>query len=100
MEVRNVFVAFLTILFLILILGSIAALIFHVINYDVPIYTTHQGSSGGEIVEEVVLSELYIGKRDTNVFLEILALFILSGCIFYAGLLNYLKKPTLKRRME
>lgn len=83
-----------TMLFLILIIGSIGALIFHVVWYDVPIYTTKQGSNNGSIVEEVVLSEDYIGKRDTNAFLQILALFSISASLFYVGLLNYLKKPT------
>ncbi|MFW9906696.1 MAG: hypothetical protein ACFFFH_20490, partial [Candidatus Thorarchaeota archaeon] len=61
--------------------------------YDVPIYMTQKGSMNGTVVEEVVYSEWYVGKRDTNLFLQILALLVLSMAIFYAGLLNYLKKP-------
>jgi hypothetical protein len=84
---------------MIAIIGSIGALIYHVLNYDVPIYMTQAGSINGTVVEEVVYSEEYIGKRDTNLFLQILGLFVLSMSIFYAGLLNYLKKPgQVKRR--
>ena len=95
LDSRSVIVLFLSLFFLILILASFGALIFHVLEYDVPMYTTKQGSSDGVIIEEVVYSEDYLGKRDTNIFLQILALFVLSVSIFYAGLLNYLKKPTL-----
>ncbi len=94
MEARDIIVILLTILILIAIIGSIGALIYHVLNYDVPIYMTQEGSINGSVVEEVVYSEWYVGKRDTNLFLQILALLVLSIAIFYAGLLNYLKKPT------
>jgi hypothetical protein len=93
MEARDVFVILLTILLMIAIIGSIGALIYHVVNYNVSIYMTQEGSFNGTVVEEVVYSDLYIGKRDTNIFLQILGLFVLSTSIFYAGLLNYLKKP-------
>ncbi|MHA2203159.1 MAG: hypothetical protein ACW991_05670 [Candidatus Hodarchaeales archaeon] len=98
MEARDILVVFLTILIMIAIIGSIGALIYHVLNYDVPIYMTQEGSMNGTIVEEVVYSESYVGKRDTNLFLQILALLVLSISIFYTGLLNYLKKPTQIKR--
>ncbi|MFX1506658.1 MAG: hypothetical protein ACFFDC_11195 [Promethearchaeota archaeon] len=98
MEARDVFVIVLTFLIMIAIIGSIGALIYHVLNYDVPVYMIQEGSINGSVVEEVVLSEDYIGKRDTNLFLQILALLVLSISIFYAGLLNYLKKSTQVNR--
>ena len=76
MEARDIIVLLLTILILIAILGSIGALIYHVLNYDVPIYMTQEGSINGSVVEEVVYSEWYVGKRDTNLFLQILALLV------------------------
>ncbi|UCG01726.1 MAG: hypothetical protein JSW11_19210 [Candidatus Heimdallarchaeota archaeon] len=93
MEARDVIVVLLTILIMIAIIGAIGALIYHVVNYDLPVYMTQEGSFNGTVVEEVVYSEEYVGKRDTNLFLQILALLLLSISIFYAGLLNYLKKP-------
>ncbi|MFX0206815.1 MAG: hypothetical protein ACFFDT_12585 [Candidatus Hodarchaeota archaeon] len=100
MEARDVFVIILTFLIMIAIIGSIGALIYHVLNYDVPVYMIQKGSINGTVVEEVVLSEGYVGKRDTNIFLQILALLVLSVSIFYAGLLNYLKKPAqINRRL-
>ena len=98
MEGRNVLVFILSILVLIMILSGVGALIFHVMNYDVPIYMVKEEQIGNETIAEVVFNELYIGKRDTNVFLEILALMILSLSIFYAGLLNYLKTPKLIKK--
>lgn len=94
MEARDVIVVLLTILIMIAIVGAIGALIYHVVNYDLPVYMTQEGSFNGTVVEEVVYSEEYVGKRDTNLFLQILALLLLSISIFYAGLLNYLKRPT------
>ena len=93
MEARDALVILLTFLVMIVIIGAIGALIYHVLNYDVPIYMTQEGSINGTVVEEVVYSDWYIGKRDTNIFLQILGFFVLSISIFYAGLLNYLKKP-------
>ena len=93
MEARDILVIFLTLLMIIAIIGSVGALIYHVLNYDVPVYMTQEGSFNGTVVEEVVYSEFYVGKRDTNVFLLILGTFVLSISIFYAGLLNYLKQP-------
>ncbi|MFX1282397.1 MAG: hypothetical protein ACFFB5_02035 [Promethearchaeota archaeon] len=98
MEGRSVFVFILSVLVFILILSGVGALVFHVINYDVPIYMFEEETIGNETFAEVVYSEAYIGKRDTNTFLEILALMILSLSIFYAGLLNYLKTPRLRRK--
>ncbi len=98
MEGRNVFVFILSILVLILILSGIGALIFHVMNYNVPVYMVKEEQIGNETIAEIVLSEYYIGKRDTNIFLEILALMILALSIFYAGLLNYLKTPKLIKK--
>ncbi|KPK88128.1 MAG: hypothetical protein AMS27_00320 [Bacteroides sp. SM23_62_1] len=98
MEARDVLVIFLTFLVMIAIIGSIGALIYHVLNYDVPVYMTQEGSFNGTVVEEVVYSEFYVGKRDTNLFLLILGIFILSISIFYTGLLNYLKQPAQIKR--
>lgn len=97
MEGRSVFVFILSFLVFIIILSGVGALIFHVMFYNVPIYIVKQEQIGDETVAEVVYNELYIGKRDTNVFLEILALMILALSIFYAGLLNYLKAPKLRK---
>ena len=92
MEARDILVIFLTLLMIIAIIGSIGALIHHVLNYDLPVYMTQEGSFNGTVVEEVVLSEDYVGKRDTNLFLLILGTLVLSISIFFAGLLNYLKQ--------
>lgn len=66
-----------------MIFSGFGVLILHISTYSVPIYRT--------IENETVLSEEYIGKKDTLIFLEITSLLILSMSVFYAGLLNYLK---------
>ena len=83
MEGRSVIAVILSFILLILIISVFAVLILHVATYSVPFYSI--------IGNQTVFSEEYLGKRDTNAFLEIAALLLLSSTIFYAGLLNYLK---------
>jgi hypothetical protein len=94
LEGRSVIAGILSFILLILIISVFAALIYHVATYSVPFYST--------IGNQTVLSEQYIGKRDTNMFLEIAALLLLSSTIFYAGLLNYLKdsKNVIRREIK
>lgn len=76
---------------LLLIVVSFMAVILHSMSYyNVPTYSSEEPDSSSEWV---VFSPAYIAKRDTNIFLEIVALLVLSTAIFGAGLLNYLKKP-------
>ena len=71
------------------ILGTFVVLALHITSYyEVEVYTTIDDPSG----ESVVYNPSYIHKNDTNVFLQIVALLLLSTSIFYAGFLNYLKQ--------
>ena len=92
MEGRSVIALIISLILLILIIGVFGALIFHVATYSVPFYSI--------IGNQTVFSEDYFGKRDTNAFLEITALLLLSSTIFYAGLLNYLKESKKVIRKE
>ena len=92
MENRDVVSLFIAIFVLLLIIVSFMAVILHSMSYySVPVYSSEKPDLYSDSV--IVFSPAYIAKRDTNMFLEIVALLVLSTSIFGAGLLNYLKKP-------
>ena len=92
LEGKSVIALILSFILLTFIISVFAVLIFHVATYSVPIYST--------IGNQTVLSQEYIGKRDTNAFLTVVALILLSSTIFYTGLLNYLKDSKNEIRKE
>ncbi|MFX0049648.1 MAG: hypothetical protein ACFE8U_00010 [Candidatus Hermodarchaeota archaeon] len=81
---KRIVVFFLTLLFLMIILSSIGYLTYFIMNYGQhPFYTSQFGS--------VLLSEEYIGKRDSLTAFGILSILLLALSIIYLGILNYLK---------
>ncbi|MFX0076871.1 MAG: hypothetical protein ACFE96_15610 [Candidatus Hermodarchaeota archaeon] len=94
MEDRNVIALIMSILIAILIIITLSVLIFHVFTYRTPVYAIMETDVDGSTVENIVISEEYVGKVDTNTFILILAEITLAATIFYAGLLNYIKEKS------
>ncbi|MFX0173616.1 MAG: hypothetical protein ACFE9L_17130 [Candidatus Hodarchaeota archaeon] len=81
---KRIVVCFLTILFLVVILSSMGYLAYFIMIYgEHPFYTTKFG--------DILLSEEYIGKRDSLTAFGILSILLLALSIIYLGIMNYLK---------
>jgi hypothetical protein len=81
---KKIVVFFLTFLMLVVIFSSIGYLAYFITEYGkYPYYTNSTGT--------LILSEEYIGRRDSLTAFGILSILVLGLSILYLGILNYLK---------